>query len=245
MTSAQQDALASIIAAMGRDTFAATTADALRRLMGFDLTTAILHRRATNPALLFDNFNDRQGVENYLRFTHRMNPILRGSGGAGVFRARDFAVRAATVDQDLEPYLVATADEELGFRTIGWPERMEEVGLYVGAYGGVVELSFYRPRARRAFARMAELETLRAPLAAAFNRHMDLAHGLPAFAASRLSPRERDVADLLLDGCSSDAIALRLGISRYTVKDHRKQIFRKLGVGSLAELFARARGVCN
>ncbi len=244
MTPAQQDTLATVISAIGRADFAATTADALRRLMGFDLTTAILHRRETNPALLFDNFSDRQGVENYLRFTHRVNPILNGSGGAGVFRARDFAVHAATVEHDLAPYL-ATADEELGFRTVGWPQRLEEVGLYVDAYGGVVELSFYRPRARRAFARMAELETLRAPLAAAFNRHMDLARGLPVFATMRLSPRERDVADLLLDGCSSDAIALRLGISRYTVKDHRKQIFRKLGLGSLAELFALARGAYN
>ena len=53
-----------------------------------------------------------------------------------------------------------------------------------------------------------------------------------------LSPRENQVCDLLLLGCSSDAIALRLGISRHTVKDHRKQIFRKLGIASLAELFA-------
>jgi DNA-binding CsgD family transcriptional regulator len=42
----------------------------------------------------------------------------------------------------------------------------------------------------------------------------------------------------MMAGCSSEAIALRLGISRHTVKDHRKQIFRKLQVGSLAELFA-------
>jgi DNA-binding CsgD family transcriptional regulator len=54
-----------------------------------------------------------------------------------------------------------------------------------------------------------------------------------------LSPREREICDLLLLGCSSAAIALRLGLSRHTVKDHRKSIFRKWRVGSLAELFAR------
>ena len=58
---------------------------------------------------------------------------------------------------------------------------------------------------------------------------------------SQLSPREREITELLLIGCSSEAIALRLGISRYTVKDYRKQIFRKLGIGSLAELFALRR----
>jgi DNA-binding CsgD family transcriptional regulator len=55
-----------------------------------------------------------------------------------------------------------------------------------------------------------------------------------------LSPREREIYDLLLLGCSSATIALRLGLSRYTVKDHRKHIFRKLRVGSLAELFVLA-----
>jgi DNA-binding CsgD family transcriptional regulator len=57
-------------------------------------------------------------------------------------------------------------------------------------------------------------------------------------AAHNLSAREREICDLLLRGCSSEAIGLRLNISRYTVKDHRKSIFRKLRVGSLAELFA-------
>jgi DNA-binding CsgD family transcriptional regulator len=56
-----------------------------------------------------------------------------------------------------------------------------------------------------------------------------------------LTPREAQIVGLLLLGCGSEAISLRLNISRYTVKDHRKQIFRKLGVGSLAELFALHR----
>jgi DNA-binding CsgD family transcriptional regulator len=53
-----------------------------------------------------------------------------------------------------------------------------------------------------------------------------------------LSPREQEICGLLLAGCSSQAISLRLDISRHTVKDHRKAIFRKLRIGSLAELFA-------
>jgi DNA-binding CsgD family transcriptional regulator len=58
-----------------------------------------------------------------------------------------------------------------------------------------------------------------------------------------LSPREAQIAELMLAGCSSEAIALRLDISRHTVKDHRKRIFRKLGIGSLAELFALHRRI--
>src|SRR3546814_10274349 len=51
----------------------------------------------------------------------------------------------------------------------------------------------------------------------------------PAPARAPLTPREAEVRDLLLRGCSTEAVALRLSISRHTVKDHRKAIFRKLG----------------
>jgi DNA-binding CsgD family transcriptional regulator len=86
------------------------------------------------------------------------------------------------------------------------------------------------------------LQSLRAPLAAAFERHgkfVDIAR--PCSWATTLSRREKQICDLLLAGCASDAIALRLQISRHTVKDHRKNIFRKLQIASLAELFALAR----
>ncbi|PXA86947.1 hypothetical protein DMC47_33670 [Nostoc sp. 3335mG] len=121
---------------------------------------------------------------------------------------------------------------------------MEELGLYFGACGGIVELSLYRERCRRsASARtVRSLQAMRLPLAAAFERHTALADdgGRKAVTFSCLSPRENEVVRLLIAGCSSEAIALRLGITAYTVKDHRKSIFRKLRIGSLAELFALA-----
>src|SRR3546814_20372057 len=62
----------------------------------------------------------------------------------------------------------------------------------------------------------------------------------PALRPAPLTPREAEVRDLLLRGCSTDAVALRLSISRHTVKAHRKAIFRKLGISSLAELLSLA-----
>ena len=45
-----------------------------------------------------------------------------------------------------------------------------------------------------------------------------------------LSPRERDVFSLLLDGMPNKLIARRLEISEKTVKSHLTSIFRQLGV---------------
>jgi DNA-binding CsgD family transcriptional regulator len=54
-----------------------------------------------------------------------------------------------------------------------------------------------------------------------------------------LSPREREVAQLLVRGLSNDEIARALYITRYTVKDHVKAIYAKLGVTTRHELTAK------
>lgn len=52
----------------------------------------------------------------------------------------------------------------------------------------------------------------------------------------RLSAREREIFDLLVNGSSNADIAQQLFISVKTVETHRMRIFRKLGVNSLAAL---------
>ena len=54
-----------------------------------------------------------------------------------------------------------------------------------------------------------------------------------------LTPREREVAQLLTRGITNDEIARSLWISRHTVKDHVKAIYAKLDVSSRAELSAK------
>ncbi|MDB5707315.1 MAG: hypothetical protein JWN66_4431 [Sphingomonas bacterium] len=238
--------IAGIIGAIGQPDFEAITAHLVGDLIGFDLAAMILHRRGDSPVALFDNFDSvggRQGIANYVGVTHRINPILTGNPARGALRARDFRVRPDRLAGTCAAHLVRAPEEELGFRTIGWPERLEEVGLYFPACGGVVECGFYRQRAAHPVSprTLRLLGALEAPITAAFDCHGRF-RASPA-PVELLSARERQVADLLLLGCSSEAIALRLGISRHTVKDHRKAIFRKLGIGSLAELFAAQRSL--
>lgn len=249
METSEAVTLGRIIRAIGVHDFAATVADAVLDFMHFDLGAILVHRHATQPQVMFDNFDAvgaRAGIENYVAVTHRFNPMLPDMGGRlGAIRARDFAKPLSSVDRGLRPFLVAAPDEELGFRTIGWPAHLEEIGLYFNACGGVVEMSVYRERRAREHAaadKLAMLEAMQHPIAEAFDKHAQFmratGHG-EADIAALLSPREVQIVELLLIGCGSEAIALRLGIGRWTVKDHRKNIFRKLGISSLAELFAR------
>nr|WP_316652848.1 helix-turn-helix transcriptional regulator [uncultured Gellertiella sp.] len=54
-----------------------------------------------------------------------------------------------------------------------------------------------------------------------------------------LSPRERDIIRLILDGRSTRGIAAMLGLAEGTVKVHRRHAYAKLDVATRGELFAR------
>jgi len=52
----------------------------------------------------------------------------------------------------------------------------------------------------------------------------------------KLSAREREVLQLVAEGCSSKAIATRLSIANKTVEHHRTSLMQKLGLHDIANL---------
>ena len=238
------EVLGQVIAAIGSEAFFPSSTSAVGRLSAFGLATVVVHRRAQRPQLCFDNFDQvggRVGVQNYLAWAHRFNPMLRSSSTEQVVRASDF--RALRRPRGATSLLRSAPQEELGFLTDGWPPCLEEIGFYFEDNGAIVEWSFYRESGANPISHQVikALNTIAPLLRAAVLRHRGITQSpelSPGLAWNALSRREQDVAALMIEGHATESIALQLDISMHTVKDYRKSIFRKLKVGSLAAFFA-------
>lgn len=57
------------------------------------------------------------------------------------------------------------------------------------------------------------------------------------FLHGRLTPRERQIVRLILAGHDNTGIALQLGIGEGTLRNHRKRLYRKLGLHAERDLF--------
>ncbi len=79
------------------------------------------------------------------------------------------------------------------------------------------------------------------PHAAGIWTFEDLSEKRPVTAA--LTPREREIAALLVDGKTSKAIARQLGLSPRTVEMHRARLMRKFAATTASELIYRLLGV--
>jgi two-component system response regulator DesR len=65
----------------------------------------------------------------------------------------------------------------------------------------------------------------------------------PVSSSARLSEREEEVLRLLAGGATIREIAGQLYLSAYTIKDHIKSIYRKLGARNRADAVLRAERV--
>lgn len=78
-------------------------------------------------------------------------------------------------------------------------------------------------------------------ITAALFRHLSRPASPPPAGASTLTPREREVAQLVERGLSNKGIGLQLNISAATVKNHVHKLLEKLKVGRRSDAAAQLR----
>lgn len=235
---------------------------AISALVDFDMVICIVHELGAKPILIHDTFRDktaRLGLTNYLENTYVLNPVYtahRNGLRQGVYRIGELAPDAYLSSEHYRAFKIKRmASEEIGYVTENWPAGMEELVLAIDLpEGRLGEISLCRAASLGGFDDRAvsvlrsqisvigsvfrlfwrqSLSQTPAPMPVASVEDL-----LGQFGRTRLSPREREVAQLILKGHSSLSIGARLGISETTVKSHRRNLYAKLRIGSQFELFS-------
>lgn len=169
---------------------------------------------------------------------HAMNPESMKMFQARMTNRFDGQRLASATRRDLIP------DDEWRHSPL-WCEYVERLGLdswvHAVRYSGGDTwscLHMLRRRAKLEFeARHAAL--LHAALASIAWLSSTAAEMVPTDVFKPLTPRQRTVMLLVLDGRSRKDIARQLGLSEHTIDDHLKAIYAHFGVRSVGELAAR------
>lgn len=244
--------LGTAIAALGTDDFAQALYVWLNRSFEIDNTTMLAYFQTRRPDILFcqakvSSVHERIESD-YLSGAYIIDPFHElhvARVPEGLYRLRDFApdqfhrneyyasyYRRTTLIDEMA-YVAypadgvsvhvclgrdASSDRIFSGRDVETAQRLSAIAcaLIRKQWGGLTSSGNYDDEV----------------LVTDLRRKLDETHGI------RLSPRQAEVALLILRGHSSVSIGLRLDISAQTVKVFRKQLYRKCRISSQAELFS-------
>ena len=255
--------LGRIIDNLGSNQLPETLIDGLGWFIPFEMAAIFVYRNRSRPLLVYENFEPaeaKQGVATYIKSTYVLNPFYQAylNGLAeGVYLMRDLAPDAFFEGDNQKVSKISTSiTEEIGYVTDHWPKAMEELIVAVSLQGDTLaEITLSRSHDRHGFCDedVVRVSTIFPAIAAIFRKYWinfgasDSQASPPDsrvddafvnFGQSVLTERERDVAQLILRGHSSDSISRNLNISLGTVKTHRKNAYAKLNISSQSELLS-------
>ena len=244
--------LAELVAATGTEGFAAVLLAAVRRLVDFDFVMAFAYRETETPLALGDSLDPARRriiATDYAAGPFLLDPffgLVRDGKRSGCHRLHAVAPDLFRRSEYFRAHYGRTGiGDEIGF-------------IFTMAEGltGVTSFARWAQSPRVGSAEMATLQAIEPAIGALCARHWSTRHGsrhdpqqtlesTNQFKLRGLSVREREIVTMILQGHSTESIALQLDISPGTVKIHRKNIYRKLEVATQAALFAAFFGLTN
>ena len=224
----------------------------MRALVRFDDMVIFAYRDKARPIDLFSTF----GADDFHVFVtlYQAGPYLLDpfyhttrAGRAGVLRMRELAPDRFFSSEYYRSYYSQTGlAEELGFfvptedgvTVVVSLMRREKMGIFPAAEFGLLTdtepfvAAFVRSAWSGLAGRFAETGQGRG------RRSEPVSAADKVWRKLNLTDREASIIELVLQGHSSESIGLKLDISTGTVKVHRRNVYRKLGISSQIQLLS-------
>ena len=220
-----------------------------------NVTAVFAWQAGRRPRHMHENYDARRKqVANqiYMKGAYLLDPFFVASQNIEsdcVLRLRDVQTDKFRQSEYYRSYYVSTGlIDEIAF--YAKCENDTFLAISIGRYRGAQKFSqrdygracFFLPVVA-ALVRRQWLDEVEGDSTGAHQTTHDAALPLPQLLEQEpfavLTAREREIVALMLRGHSSKSIADAVAISVGTVKNHRKNIYRKLAVHSQSELFAR------
>lgn len=238
----------------GGDRFGKAMVAWLRGHVGFDHCVVFGYRGSARPPVLFETFTAAESyilVALYQEGPYLLDPFHHAAveRKEGFWRMRELAPDRFYASEYFRSYYSQTRlAEEVGFFVpLEGKDAMVLSLMRLKASGpfGTADARLLRDMAPTVIGlcrlRWPELPETEQPASSAIDEpapagEFDRAH---IWESQSLTAREVHIVDMVLQGHSTESIARSLGIAQGTVKVHRRNIHRKLGIQSQAGLFAR------
>jgi len=241
------DSLAATISAVGTEDFFTRVTEYLQSIVGFIGIFVTELEGKKQPTHIYDNVRSERRldvVDTYIERNYLLDPFFNSnlkSPGTKVHRLVEISPDRFQSSTYYERYYKGL-------------KLKDEIGLFVQiSEKNTLFYSLGRHTHEKRFSK-AETKKFREilPVVEALSRrHFDgFRHGgssqtvgrdvdeaMLNFGEKWLTPRESEIAGLILKGHSSHSIAAQTGTTIGTTKIHRKNLYRKLNISSQAELF--------
>jgi DNA-binding CsgD family transcriptional regulator len=238
--------------AMGDTEFGETLRQMMRALVRFDHVVVFAYRGKERPIELYSTFSPDDHVvfvSLYQAGPYMLDPFYHTARErrCGVFRMRELAPDRFFSSEYYRSYYVKTGlAEEIGFFLAAGEDvsivlslmRRQETGPFPANEFTLLQKAapLVATLAARHWSRLGgRFDAAKATLG---RRKARQAQPDTVWRGLKLTAREEAIVDLVLQGHSSESIGLRLGISTGTVKVHRRNVYRKLGISSQTQLLS-------
>lgn len=246
------DNAASLFASLGSERFCGDLAKLLAKPLQYDGLAILLFHPHYLPTVLHANLMQHDAEvfrQKYMQGAFLLDPFyqIASSGNNGLYSIREIAPEGFFGGRYFREYFCpAGINDEVNYVFQG------HEGIF-----GLISISRTVAHPRFSEDELSILSLLGKIVIEAVKRHLVFQSGLfedvkpvfrpkvlqnrlEEFGRAILTDREHQVVHLMLQGCSSKAVANQLGMSPATERTHRKSIYKKMGVNSHAELSAEA-----